>query len=124
MSGTPPRALGDLLPGALPQLGDRLVEHRLRRAWSSVVGPDLARRSRPCALGAGTLTITVDNSPWLHELTLRADALRVRIADRFPEVRSLRFVLGGLDAERGEDRERRPSPAALTEAALTEVDRT
>ena len=122
MSGSPPRVIGDLLLSALPQLGPRLAEHRLRRAWPSVVGPEIARRARPGTLNGGTLTILVDNSPWLHELTLRAEDLTRTIAARFPAVQSLRFALGTLEAAEREGTKGNPKPVPITDADRAEID--
>jgi hypothetical protein len=94
-----PRAVGELLSSALPQISDRLLELRIRRMWPSIVGRDVARRARPDAWSGGTLRIVVDNSPWLHELTLRASELTTKVRARFPEVQALRFVLGALENE-------------------------
>ena len=41
-------------------------------AGPSIAGPEIARRSRPGELRAGVLTVLVDNSPWLQEVTLRS----------------------------------------------------
>src|SRR5712691_9485139 len=99
MKSRAPRAIGELLVSALPQLEDRLLVQRMRRAWSALVGEDLARRAQPQALVNGCLTIVVDNSPWLHELTLRAADLTARLHAQFPAVQSLRFSLGAAAAE-------------------------
>lgn len=82
---------------AVPELRDRLVEIQVRGAWHGLVGPDLARRARPQSLSNGCLHVVVDNSPWLHELTLRSGELTRRIAARFETIRTLRFTLGRLD---------------------------
>jgi hypothetical protein len=99
MRSGPPRAVGELLVSALPQLEDRLLVQRLRRAWGALVGDDLARRTQPHGLANGCLSIVVDNSPWLHELTLRAPDLTARLHAQFPAVHSLRFSLGTAAAE-------------------------
>src|SRR3989442_2377745 len=91
-----PRAVADLLVTAVPELRERLAEHHVRRVWSTLLGADVARRAKPQALVDGCLTVVVDNSPWLHELTLRADELTARLRARFPAVRALRFTLGTL----------------------------
>src|SRR5262245_3222206 len=88
-----PRAVGDLLPAAMPQLGERLLEYRIQSSWTSIVGRDVARRARPASFAGGTLQVVVDNSPWLHELTLRSADLVESVRARFPEVRALRFAL-------------------------------
>jgi hypothetical protein len=109
MKSGPPRAIGELLVGALPQLEDRLLVQRMRRAWTTVVGAELARRAQPQSLVNGCLTIVVDNSPWLHELTLRAADLTERLRAQFPAVQTLRFSLGAAAAEETAP-EARPAP--------------
>lgn len=92
-----PRPVGELLLSALPQIEDRLLEYRIRRAWPSVAGPEVARRARPDGFVAGALRIVVDNSPWLHELTLRQADLMARLRERFPAVKALRLTLGAIE---------------------------
>ncbi|HTO13394.1 MAG TPA: DUF721 domain-containing protein [Candidatus Binatia bacterium] len=123
MKSGPPRAVGELLVSALPQLEDRLLVQRMRRSWSAVVGPDLARRAQPQALVNGCLTIVVDNSPWLHELTLRAADLTARLRAEFPAVQALRFSLGAAAAEEA-TAEARPAPRRprLTEDDTRAID--
>ena len=96
--------MADVLAAAVPQIAERLPEYRIRRAWSTLVGPDVARRARPQSLANGCLHVVVDNSPWLHELTLRAAELTARLHAQFEAVVSLRFTLSTLEAE--------PSPPA------------
>jgi hypothetical protein len=110
---------------ALPGLGERLDEVRIRSAWSALVGPDAARRARPQALSNGCLHVVVDNSPWLQELTLRSGELTTRIAARFEAIRTLRFTLGRLDrtAATTAPADRRPS-RALSADDLREIDET
>ena len=115
--------MGDLLPTALPQLAERLVELRIRASWPSVVGRDAARRPRPDGLSGGTLRIIVCNSQWLHELTLRAAALTAEVQARFPEVRALRFVLGTIEREQADaaGKPRRPIPLTASDRAEIEA---
>jgi predicted nucleic acid-binding Zn ribbon protein len=112
-----------VLLSAVPQLSERLPEYHIRRAWAALVGPDMARRTRPQSLANGCLHVVVDNSPWLHELTLRAAELTARLSAESPAVRSLRFTLGALETEprlRPERRERRV--AALTDDDRRDID--
>jgi hypothetical protein len=113
-----PRAVADLLVTAVPELRNRLAEHHIKRAWTALVGADVARRAQPQALVDGCLTVVVDNSPWLHELTLRADELTARFRERFPSLRALRFTLGTLEAaEPPASPRRRGRPSAPLDAA-------
>src|SRR5215470_2583439 len=94
-----PRRVADLVASAVPQISARLQETRIRSRWSTLVGREIARRTQPGRLEHGCLSITVDNSPWLQELTLRQAELTTRLAATFPEIRSLRFAVGTLAAE-------------------------
>jgi hypothetical protein len=114
-----PRAVADVLLTAVPQLSERLPEYHIRRAWSALVGTDMARRTRPHALTNGCLHVVVDNSPWLHELTLRTAELTARLGAECPAVRSLRFTLGTLETEPRS----RPSRSERRTLALTDDDR-
>lgn len=104
-------------------MADRLLEYRIQRSWASAVGPHVARRSQPQMLVNGCLQVVVDNSPWLHELTLRASELAARLERQFGGVHSIRFVLGALETPppAGEPRAARRGPP-LTEADLREID--
>ena len=93
--------MSELIVSALPELRERLVEDGVRRTWTAVVGSETARRARPQRLTNGVLEIAVDNSPWLHELTLRAPDLTAKLHAQFTGVTSLRFVLTALPAESG-----------------------
>src|SRR5207245_2581658 len=93
MNSRAPRAISELIVNALPELRERLVEEGIRRSWPAVVGAEGARRSRPQRLTNGLLEVAVDNSPWLHELTLRAPDLTTRLRAQFAAITSLRFVL-------------------------------
>jgi predicted nucleic acid-binding Zn ribbon protein len=110
MKPSAPRAVREILPNAIPQLADRLVELDIRRRWGSVVGAEVARRAAPRALSGDCLHVVVDNSPWLQELTLRAPDIVAALARCFGAgtVRSLAVTLGSLPSE--------PAPAAAGEA--------
>ena len=117
-----PRAVGDLLLGALPQISDRLLNLRIRQSWAGMVGRDIARRSQPESFAGGTLRVVVDNSPWLHELTLREAELATKIRARFPEVEAVRVTLGALEADATPERELTARAVPLTAADRADID--
>jgi hypothetical protein len=123
MNRSAPRAVGDLLVNAVPQLEDRLLVARLQRTWGTLVGPEVARRARPQALSNGCLHIVGDNSPWLHELTLRGPELTTRLHAEVPAIHSLRFSLGAASVEDAPP-PARPAPrgARLTEDDTRAID--
>lgn len=58
--------------------GERMALGRLRDAWASVVGAEVAARSEPIRLLRGTLTVRAEGGSWAAELTL----LSARLAER------------------------------------------
>ncbi len=91
-----PTPVGALLTAALPSLAEPLLAMAVRRDWPSVVGAAISRRSQPGDLRGGTLTVVVDNSPWLQELTLREPELLSRLQARYgaKSIKALHFTLG------------------------------
>lgn len=64
------RALAELLPGVLGQMGlDRKrAEAEVARVWKHLIDPTLTAHARPTGLHKGTLFVTVDSSAWLDEI--------------------------------------------------------
>jgi hypothetical protein len=107
----------------MPQLVERLAEVHVRQTWPAVVGDDVARRARPGQLAEGCLTVVVDNSPWLHELTLRQPEILSLIQRRWPAVKSLRLSVGPLPRDAGEsDTDTAPRRTRLGERDRREID--
>ena len=123
MNRSAPRLVGELLLNAVPQLEDRLLVERLRRTWGAMVGAEVARRARPQALTSGCLHVVVDNSPWLHELTLRSAELTTRLRAEVPSIQTLRFSLGAAPVEDAPP-PARPAPrgSRLTEDDTRAID--
>jgi hypothetical protein len=121
MKGGAPRRVGELLVSAMPQLQDRLLVQQLRADWPALVGHEVARRTQPQALANGCLQVSVDNSPWLHEMTLRAPDVAARVGAQFPAVRSIRFCLGLPSAEEPPPAAR-PAPATLVDDDRRAID--
>jgi len=93
--GRSPVRVGNLLTAAVPALAERMLEQSVRREWTETVGPEASRRTRPGALRQGTLEVSVDNSPWLQELTLRSSAIVAALRKRHGSaVTGVRFALG------------------------------
>ncbi|HUG38653.1 MAG TPA: DUF721 domain-containing protein [Candidatus Limnocylindrales bacterium] len=89
------RRVRDLLTAAVPGLSDHMLEHRIQQEWRQLLPPTLARRSRAGTLERGTLEVRVENSPWLHELTMRSGEVLAALTGRYgaAAVTGLRFVL-------------------------------
>ena len=123
MKRSVPSAVAEILPRALPGLAEHLVEVEIRREWARLVGPDVARRCQPGALSGDCLQVVVDNSPWMHEMTLRTPEVLAMLGRRFGDrVRSLRVTLGTLTRPTREPRAARPRPARLAPADRAAID--
>ena len=78
------------MPRVLSELGfdasARVV--RVAERWQEAVGPEVASHSRPTALRADRLEVSVDSSVWCQQLQLRApellSALRRVLGDDAP----------------------------------------
>lgn len=76
-----PRALGDLVPQVLDELGfDRANTLRqLAELWDGVletaVGAGAAGHSRPTGLRGSVLEATADSSAWCHHLQLQRERI-------------------------------------------------
>lgn len=94
-----PRGIAEVLNEVLSGigLGDVVVLENVQAVWSGIVGPDVARHTRPVAFSAGTLMVEVANSTWRYILE-REHAARIR-ADLGRQtdgaVRLVRFVPPG-----------------------------
>ncbi len=123
---TAPVRVSEVLAAAVPELGERMFEETIRKEWRLTVGAEIARRSQPGELRAGTLTVLVDNSPWLQEMTLRsAELLEVIRARHGHGVSALRFALGRLSPKPERPARRRAEPeSGLTDAEALEVEKT
>jgi Dna[CI] antecedent DciA-like protein len=127
--GRNPVRVGNLLTAAVPALAERMLEEAIRREWAQTAGPEAARRSRPGALRQGTVEVSVDNSPWLQELTLRSAAIVAALRKRHGSaVIGVRFALGSgrgdADVSGGPARARNEAPRrrlTLEEARLVDA---
>ncbi len=120
-----PVRVRDVLPAALPELRDRMLEQAIRAVWGEMVGSPLGRRSRPGRLKMGVLDVRVDNSPGLHEITLRSGEVLAALQRRFGSaVASVRLSLGEVppEAEPVLPRPRPEVPARLSREETREVE--
>ncbi|HEX6790182.1 MAG TPA: DUF721 domain-containing protein [Candidatus Krumholzibacteria bacterium] len=85
-----------MLPAVLRDLGlqTRFNERRVVETWSSVVGPELARRSRALRCENGILVVHVDHGAWMQELHfIEKDLLaKMRLACPGVNLSKIRFT--------------------------------
>ena len=71
--------LGELLPSILSKLGldQRFKEQQVLNLWPTVVGEELAARTKATKVDRGVLHVHVDNGAWMQELHfIEKDLLR------------------------------------------------
>lgn len=63
--------VGDLVPVVMKKMGmhGRMHEAAMQEEWPELVGAQLAVHTRPGKLEHGVLTVYVDHSAWLSELS-------------------------------------------------------
>lgn len=77
-----PQLFGVMLERIMKQRGWQkpAAEAKVFGAWEKVVGPDVAKHSRPVKLDAGVLTVEAESTAWATQLRLLAGNLLKRIA--------------------------------------------
>ena len=97
------RPVGDVIPAVMRRLGleDQQWLFALTDEWSGLVGEVVASHCRPGRVERGVLTIFVDSSVWLNELSRYGQGqilknLRKRFGDE-----KIRQVLFRLDPDEG-----------------------
>jgi len=79
-----PRSSGEVIDEVMSGLGLEwmAVLDRIGEAWQELVGPDIAKCSRPAALYGDRLDIEVSNSSWMYVLeTMHKEAIRQRVEE-------------------------------------------
>jgi len=91
-------AVGTVLSRLLESRGMGGSAHmaRLAAGWEDAVGKGVASHARPDMLKGGTLTVIVDNSSWMNQLSLLRTTIieQINTAIGKPLVDDLRFRLG------------------------------
>ncbi len=82
-----PAALADLLSASFrgTPTERRLKEGNIWLVWDSVVGKQIASRARPVSFRDGTLTVTVNSSPWMQQLTFLKKGIIEKLNARLGE---------------------------------------
>ena len=109
-------------------LSVKLIEQRIARDWVEIVGEQIAAHTRPEHLRGRRLSVLVDHSVWMQQLSfLKPDLLRrIRVHTGGETVQDLQFRIGDLarvpmpshsTAGQGIAPDVEPAPQLLREAA-------
>ncbi len=82
--------VSDVLPGVMRELGleAKRWEQVIETEWSTLVGAQVARCARPGGVNRQTLSIYVNSSVWLHELSrFSQPRILAKLQERFGATR-------------------------------------
>jgi len=88
--------LGNILK-ALKTKG-RPTEEEMFDCWEKAVGVEASRHSKPQTLKGGILTVNVDSSGWLYQLTTQKKGVLERLAGKLgsKKIKDVRFRIGDI----------------------------
>ncbi|HET6349190.1 MAG TPA: DUF721 domain-containing protein [Candidatus Krumholzibacteria bacterium] len=95
--------IGDVLPAVLRDLGlqARFSERRVVEKWATVVGPELAQRTRALRCDNGTLLVHVNHGAWMQELLFIEKDLVARLRAACPDVNLQRIRFTARETDQG-----------------------
>ncbi len=96
-------------------LASKLKEYRLFGQWEQAVGAVIARHAQPSAIRAKKLTVTVDSSAWMQQLSLLRPEILSRVNACLGEeaVEAITLRLGELDLPAAPRHEPQPPRGTL-----------
>ena len=76
----------------------RLSQEEVHGAWEAAAGDRAARHTKPVSIKKSVLTINVDNSGWLYELTIKKKSLLKKFEGKLrgKDLKGIRFRIGEI----------------------------
>ena len=76
----------------------RVSEEEIRDAWGEAAGNRAAAHTKPVLIKKSVLTVNVDNSGWLYELTIKKGKLLEKLDGKIrgKHLKGLRFRIGEI----------------------------
>lgn len=76
-----PEAVAKILSLALKRYGleKKVAQYAFVQHWSEIVGPEVAKRTKPESIHRGVLMVRVTNSVWAQELSMRRSEFLARL---------------------------------------------
>lgn len=93
-------------------LVSRLKEYRVLGAWDRAVGAVIAEHARPATIRGGKLTVIVDSSAWMQQLTLLRPEIIAKLNSVLgrPAVEAITLRIGEIERPARQEADRRPLP--------------
>jgi predicted nucleic acid-binding Zn ribbon protein len=76
----------------------RVSEEEVFGAWVAAAGEKAAKHTRPVSIKKGVMTVNIDGSGWLYELTVKKKELLKKLDGKIKgkQVKALRFRIGEI----------------------------
>jgi predicted nucleic acid-binding Zn ribbon protein len=77
---------------------ERFGEEEIAGAWEAAVGAAAAKHSRPVSFKKATVTVNVDRSGWLYELTVQKKEILKKLEERLgaKKIKDIRLRIGEI----------------------------
>ena len=104
--------------------GAKLKEYRIYGIWEKAVGKGIARHARPAGMRGKKLTVMVDSSAWMQQLSLLKPEIMGKVNQHLREdaVESITLKLGEFEPSSVPRDEYRPAPGTLGPEEQTRID--
>jgi hypothetical protein len=104
--------------------GAKLKEYRVFSLWQKAVGPGIARHSQPASIRGRRLTVMVDSSAWMQQLSLLKPEIIAKVNSRLgPDgIESITLKLGELERAEERPEEFQPAVGKLEVGELTRIE--
>jgi hypothetical protein len=104
--------------------GAKLKEYRIYGVWETVVGKGIARHARPAGMRGKKLTVLVDSSAWMQQLSLLKPEIMGKLNGRLREeaVESITLKLGEFESSAVQHDEYRPAAGILGPEEQTRIE--
>jgi predicted nucleic acid-binding Zn ribbon protein len=92
--------IGDIVKAVFAKMESEktLTREDVEEQWRSIAGPDAARHTRVAALRKGMLTVFVDSSGWLQQMSMQKRKLVKMLKSRFgkDKISGIHFKIGDV----------------------------
>ena len=104
--------------------GAKLKEYRVFGLWAKAVGPGIARHSQPASIRGRRLTVIVDSSAWMQQLSMLKPEIIAKVNARLgPDgIEGITLKLGELEGPAGPPEESRPAAGPLDTAERDRIE--
>ena len=97
---TKPKTIDSILKDVIKKLSgkNRITAEEMARVWEQAAGERAAAHTKPVSIKKSVLTINVDDSGWLYELTIKKKDLLKKMEGKTgsKQLKGLRFRIGEI----------------------------